>query len=1246
MKSILLIGVGGTGSSAVDILYQKIKENKDSTTNRISAIVLDTDASNITAIRSAEAISMADTASVGTICDRIGKKYLRDWFPCDRPSVRTQDMMRGASQWRKKSLLAFLNLLNKPEAAATFHDALEEFANADPTATCEIYIIASLAGGTGSGAFIPIALYAKRYLREHGKENVRNVKINAVVACPDIYVEKQSPETCVKIYANAYSILRELNAINLVTRDRYNDEEVRNKRGKEKKAPARLKIGHPEEPYLKLLFDASDPNFWNADHTPFSQVYLLDKISGVHSIRAHEVVLANSLHSMICTDMGTVFDSAATNHVADGSSSIYAAISTSQLVFPIDSVLNYLAHKKAYEACEGEWLTLHTAVENRIRDLELRARDQNQEFFLQDGEYAVHFCDELDRVRKRGKASVIRLVDGENGQESPVKGYFEQIRSDIEARLSSYEDAIQRIDELPEIQKPKFLHADVTKKETLERLDDVFEILKEFYAKCRDTVEDERKGLIDEILTYSAHKDKCASPELSMVSRLIKKKEGSVHPVTALTRLCELRSLIKQYLESQASSLGVKAFRPEEGSLPAYLLSLYGSDYADAPALKLKKSLYLGWGSDRLLEFKRNSAEYIKAHTCPYTDAVALQYDAKAVIDSIRAAAATALQYRVLEEVGVRLDALIAQYRSFFTRFARAKSDFSEAVKMAHNSDSGHADSIINVYSTPKNKDDILNEVFSSSADSRTSLERAMESVGEIVFENNYHFAAAEYNKESRPAGANIYRKLFEKMVDTYKDVISNSAKYQDLKAETVIDAIKRSAGEGSGAEEIKRLFKLLLSTAATIAEPSLQIDKSEGENGMHGPAPLKAVLMSRETAKSIQENAELLGIAAKVTKTGFMDEDTSLSAYAEQFISDYMDGRVNVKISEDVSPHVLYVMGQVIGISPIRIAKFDELSANPVYFNNYKTALTYDRRDDSEMWNPHLGNDFHKRGFLPYMNPKMEELCDEKMVKALLYGLWERHIRLGMGSWSNEVTFRYKNGGTETELYVEREDGKSIPITVRELAYLLVWLRDQDDLIEEWSDAFDRKIADTVGKLPAVSDEEDVELLGEELEQRDIMKFFMGGILAEDMKEHPTEKTTAKNTVGLDIISFAWAIRSSEEATRDCDDAERVVKVASKIFTELCFAKTGKPEYRATIYEKMLEKLYRSFASRSVVKKKDENRDAYFRGISEWMNRLEAFRMIPREGGVQLGNINYAVYTPSKEVKKLMHPSSKDTNA
>ena len=174
--------------------------------------------------------------------------------------------------------------------------------------------------------------------------------IYAMIALPDIFAGQQTKDNKIKVYANAYAILRELNAINLVARD-YNSG-----RTARKQSPIKFKIGHENEPNVGLLFDASNKQFWTPEAAPFNQIFLLDRIPGVKSIKAHNIVLANSLYTLLCTEIGNKFDSEVSNHELlrsqnNGSNAIYAGISTSQINFPIESILDYLAHEDTVFSC-------------------------------------------------------------------------------------------------------------------------------------------------------------------------------------------------------------------------------------------------------------------------------------------------------------------------------------------------------------------------------------------------------------------------------------------------------------------------------------------------------------------------------------------------------------------------------------------------------------------------------------------------------------------------------------------------------------------------------------------------------------------------------------------------------------------------------------------------------------------------------------------------------------------------------
>ncbi len=113
-KHILLIGVGGTGSHAVDLLYQKINRMGTLTGNVVKAIVLDTDAAD-EGKRSGGVLklSMTDPRRLGQVVDGLGRDSVDEWFPIEPASRFWGDRMdNGAAQWRKKSYLAFTSILN------------------------------------------------------------------------------------------------------------------------------------------------------------------------------------------------------------------------------------------------------------------------------------------------------------------------------------------------------------------------------------------------------------------------------------------------------------------------------------------------------------------------------------------------------------------------------------------------------------------------------------------------------------------------------------------------------------------------------------------------------------------------------------------------------------------------------------------------------------------------------------------------------------------------------------------------------------------------------------------------------------------------------------------------------------------------------------------------------------------------------------------------------------------------------
>lgn len=1220
MKNILLIGVGGTGSKAVDIFFQKRNELGNQTGNKITALVFDTDAGDLKKIQAAKTVAMADNASVGTICDRFGKEYLKEWFPIDDKAVRAQEMFRGASQWRKKSYLAFLNLMNKPLARSTFISALEEM-TADPGASCEIYVIASVAGGTGSGSFIPIALYAKRYLRKTlGKDPV----VNAMIALPDIYADSQTPENRVKVYANAYAILRELNAINLVARN-YNAGVALHK-----KAPIRFKIGDAKEPNVGLLFDASDKQFWTPEAAPFSQVFLLDRIPGLKSVTAHDIVLANSLYTILCTDIGTAFDSEFSNHEllrsqSNGSNAIFAGISTAQIRFPKESVLDYLAHKRTLQACENEWVFLHNATEAAIREKEREAKECNLSFSLKGYDYPKLLLDKLDELQDDNNDSIISIVqrcvdcvdtdlDGNVIDTDVVADYIAEINGFIEKKIGVSDSIKQSLDNKAEELKANGV---VSKEDIPGYASEIYNILLGHYRQCIDKIRRMSVSTADSILTLDQGKAEYIGSAHALTECLLKRNKKHVHPVGALILLSRARMAIQEKIDMECARREWEDLKKRNvDKLPEALRDISEEDG------ETKGGAYMGLGSDRLFAIIQNEGEaYLEAKRPSVTsDIDYILEDAKTILDRIHRGALSQFKARVYGAVAANLDILIGKYRNFFNRFIKEKEELVELVKTARRKDAENVDSVINVYASKEQKDEIYKKVVEDAGPiTDAELIETDNVIGQGVFNTVLNSAMAEYAKNTswNDKDSKVYNSLFQDMINAYRESIRKSEAFEELAAYNVIEAVMVSCGETADQKKKEEEFKSKFSVAQDVATPSLMLDDSDEADDLVKPSNIMVFMMSVGTAKYIKKHAEDFGLHLPADQTS---EERVLQSCAEEFIRNYSgNNSARVSIVSSMSDQVLYCTGEIMDITPLRIAKFNELGNGNLYFHNYMIAINNCKKYGTDMWNPHLGNNLHKRGYLPYMNEKKERECDVKVVKALLYGFQSGRILYKDGIGESAGRFYFNCEGRKIT------DSEGRWVNNKNIAQIFNWIRNEDEIVESWSALFDREIQRQVNSLPSLASGNTNEI--QSLEASLTGTPFMQ-ILTEKLYADPSGKGTkaAKkiklgkdgidtvDRVGPTALEFAYMIKTSEESGRDCDDAERILDVLYDVFYQMCAHRTNPditPEYFIQVYRQQISKVYEALACSLIVCKSGSSCREQFLLITTWLNKANAFKTI-----------------------------------
>lgn len=1247
MKNILLIGVGGTGSNTVDILYSQIRKLGLQNDNSIKAIVFDTDKGDIAQIEAAVPISMADNASVGTVCDRVGKQYIREWFPCDDKSVRTQELIRGASQWRKKSYLAFLNVMNKPRERTALLSTLETM-TVDPNAACEVYVITSLAGGTGSGSFIPIALYVKRYLR---KQLGKNPMVSALVCLPDIYAQKQTPENKIKVYSNAYAILREINAINLVSRN-YNEG-----RTGRKKAPIRFRIGNPNEPNVGVLFDASDKAFWTPEAAPFNQIFVLDKIPGVNSVEAHNIVLADSLYSLICTDIGKEFDSEASNHEivrsqSNGSNAIFASISSAQMRFPTDSVLEYLAYSKTLEACEAEWLLLHREVEKRIAEKDKQEKELGRRLQFKDGDYAKIVLETYADLEAAGKANLVDLIDeatavfDKDGKKTPdttADLYVKSIMGTIKDRLGN---AFEFDKGENDVENAKDVGS------LLSNADIYFKNLQKLFVECVDTINRTKTSFSESIISLDKLKDdgsKKAYTDLlaetfSLVQKALMHNKKYIHPVAAMVQLCRIRTKLMMEDTIQNETEEWPEFKQRKVS---NLPERYYAEITEEPRLldneeaKDTASYYTKLGNTRFSDLREADEDDLKKKikNAKYDNAY-LRGDAERIGSKIISEAEDQLRHFVLRKVFADIDLLIDKYRTFFGRFDKEKEDLVEETKTARKRDAKPNDSILNIYSSEEDKEKIKNKIFKDAGPETTEeREKNNDIVGKGVFLSVYNSACAEKSNDQsfNDKDASSYRSLFKNMVDSYRSFIKNSEAFKAVASYNVIEAIEATCTDPNNVEERDKLLKYYFANALEIAKPPIAINNSGDLNEVVQASDIEVFLVSYDTGKYIKKNAEKYGIKVSVEKGS---EAKIVRSCVIEFIQKYASSdSARVAVVDKMASNVIYCTGEKIDISPLRVPKFNELGEDAIYYKEYRKAIHNYKVYDTDMWNPHLGYNLEKRGYLPYMNPEMESIYDVKMVKALFYGFLKRGIRFSAGS---TATTRGIQSFSYTDLEgrskkIRAEDGTYV--SQKNIALLLSWIRNEDELIEDWAERFDNLIQEEKNKLPSVASEKDLQKLEQQLTTTSFMTALRNNLF--EMPDYDKDRKD-QGVNGPSIIEFAYLVKTSEESIRDNDDAERLLTVAYDTFKDLVAFRVN-PEMEADKYEQVYrqqleDKFFVALANSKTVRQVGldyNSRASFFNQLSSWLFSAETFMAIPKSNPVdEQGNMRYTEQFKYESIK------------
>lgn len=207
----LFVGLGGTGSAVVQMLAQKCRGSE---TDNVSFVVLDTNVNDLSKVSNGPkvyAIQTSNTQSVGDYL-KYDKDALKNWFP-KNPVLYDKTVSEGAGQVRAISRLAF-NSTIKTGRISKLYEAIDELFRKDGKElkqALRVVLVATAAGGTGSGIVLPISMFIRNYINEKYPNTA--VIVRGLLMLPEVLdsvikteVEKDS------LRRNAYATIKEINA--------------------------------------------------------------------------------------------------------------------------------------------------------------------------------------------------------------------------------------------------------------------------------------------------------------------------------------------------------------------------------------------------------------------------------------------------------------------------------------------------------------------------------------------------------------------------------------------------------------------------------------------------------------------------------------------------------------------------------------------------------------------------------------------------------------------------------------------------------------------------------------------------------------------------------------------------------------------------------------------------------------------------------------------------------------------------
>lgn len=616
----IVIGVGGIGAEiCARVMRQMPKNAPDNALIRFA--IMDTDVNTIRALhregfRGIE-IQLSDNRTVKN-CRESMPTGVAEWYPPSAIFDR-KSMTEGAGQQRSISRLAFDYSIRENKLDSLFA-AIRELKEVSIDASeqqVRIYVISSLAGGTGSGIILPLALCLNEYIEKLYGDHLAICKgffvlSSAVKENVKHMLEKQSLDS------NAYASVKELDAFMRVAdgdRERYKE------------------LGMNVPSYESHAYE-------KYSGSSYEYCYLFgminDATGGLHSFEELKNQVAKAVYLQACSPIHDRNSSREDNTLkfltqkmlgkGENRLSRFGGIGCGELEYPYEILSRYYALKRAVSVMEKQWQAYD--LEFHVKDVEQRQRKKDGKKIIpvkRNKEYinAIKFADHTDIFAENIRNSCV-LDDGCPKWEGYLQALWTEINRQIdEIRQENENEEGGDEDTFAQLLDGVIDHHNRKRRKQMEARNDMidaFQKLKPQILKISDDY-----GMHMQNTWFTMHPLIDTQPEFYMEYWLVKNGEF-IHPNAVRFFLYNLLDVVETRIGKVENDLKrcrnifaqrdydqriEKSFR----SIDRYLRVNFKSEREkyeaalDALYLYVKKDIYL-----RILKSCRNYAEGLSAN--------------------------------------------------------------------------------------------------------------------------------------------------------------------------------------------------------------------------------------------------------------------------------------------------------------------------------------------------------------------------------------------------------------------------------------------------------------------------------------------------------------------------------------------------------------------------------------------------------------------------------------------------------